>query len=215
MALLGHIGAAGEIARACKAGDEFPDEAHAGQDAALGAEQALPPAARASGDLQALVLRYQGAVWRYLRLLGADLHEADDLMQEAFVRCAERLRAGDCIVAPMPFLRGVARNLLLGARRRQRRRPPQVPWLDAVDEFVALQPAAIEDGRVDALRQCLQRLQGRSQQAVVWHHTDGLSHEQVAVRLGIGMHGVKSLLSRARDVLRDCVERRIQEEQRS
>ncbi|MFT4513835.1 MAG: RNA polymerase sigma-70 factor (ECF subfamily) [Planctomycetota bacterium] len=164
-------------------------------------------------ELATLVQRYQAPTWRYLRLLGADTHEADDLMQEAFVVCAERLRAGEKLLSPAAFLRGVARNLLLGGRRRDRRRPPTVSWLDAVDEFVTEQPAAIEDGRIDALRLCVQRLQGRVRQAVQWHHLEGMSREEAARRLGIGLHGLKSLLSRARESLRECVDRAQKKEQ--
>lgn len=157
--------------------------------------------------LAALVERHQASVWRYLRLLGADDHEADDLMQECFVVCAQRMQAGDPVQAPAAFLRGVARNLLLGSRRRDRRRPPTVQWLDAVDEFVAAQPQAIEDERIDALKVCVQKLSGRVREAVQWHHVEGLGREEVARRLGMGLNGVKSLLSRARDSLRECVER--------
>tara|TARA_R110002072_G_scaffold100429_2_gene221098 strand:+ start:25929 stop:26570 length:642 start_codon:yes stop_codon:yes gene_type:complete len=175
--------------------DEQPD---------MGLEQA---------ELAALVQQFQAPVWRYLRLLGADTHEADDLMQEAFVVCAERLRKGEQLLSPAAFLRGVARNLLLGSRRRDRRRPPTGQWLEAVEEFVAEQPEAIEDGRIDALRQCVQRLQGRVRQAVVWHHLEGVAREEVARRLGIGLHGMKSLLSRARESLRECVDRAQRKEQ--
>ena len=66
------------------------------------------------------------------------------------------LRGGEDLRVPAAFLRGVARNLLLGARRRERRNPPVVSWLDAVDEFVAAEPEAIEDARVDALRMCME-----------------------------------------------------------
>lgn len=158
-------------------------------------------------ELVQLVVSYQAPVWRYLRLLGAEANEADDLMQETFVCVAARLRDGEVLQAPAAFLRGIARNLLLGARRRERRSPPTISWLDAVDEFVVAEPAAIEDDRVDALRLCMQRLQGRAQQAVQWHHLDGVPREEVAVRLGLGINGLKSLLTRARESLRECVER--------
>lgn len=173
------------------------------------------PSDPADAELVQLVVSHQAPIWRYLRLLGADPEEADDLMQETFVRVAARLRAGEELRTPAAFLRGVARNLLLGARRRDRRKPPVVSWLDAVDEFVAAEPEAIEDARVDALRACMERLQGRALQAVQWHHLDGVPREEVAVRLGIGINGVKSLLSRSRQMLRECVQRTERKERSS
>lgn len=173
------------------------------------------PASTEVLDLGQLVVRFQAQVWRYLRLLGADTHEADDLMQETFVCVAGRQKLGDPVLAPAAYLRGIARNLLLGARRRDRRRPPTVSWLQAVDEFVTQQPDAIENGRIDALRRCVARLQGRARQAVQWHHLDGVPREEVAVRLGLGGNGLKSLLRRAREALRECVHRTERKERSS
>ncbi|MCA8973896.1 MAG: sigma-70 family RNA polymerase sigma factor [Planctomycetes bacterium] len=164
-------------------------------------------------DLAALVVRHQGMIWRYLRLLGADAHEADDLMQETFLRVARMLRGGEEPAAPAAFLRGVARNLLIGVRRRDHRRPLTSQWFDAVEQFAAAEPLAFEDGRVEVLRQCVQRLRGRVRQAVEWHHLEGVPRDEVAARLGIGPHGLKSLLGRARDALRECVNRMERKEQ--
>lgn len=161
-----------------------------------------------AADLRALVERHQRPTWRYLRLLGADVHEADDLMQESFVLLAQRLAGDERIVAPAAFLRGTARNLLLGARRKDRRRPPTVPWLDSVEQLVASDPVALEDGRLETLRQCVDRLSGRTRDAVQWFHIEGVERAEVGRRLGIQENGLKSLLSRARKALRDCVQER-------
>jgi len=161
--------------------------------------------------LAALIIEHQTMVWRYLRMLGADPDEADDLMQDTFLRAAEGVQRGEELLAPAAFLRAVARNLLIGARRRASRRPPNVEWIDAVESLVAEQPDAFDDRRIAALSHCVERLQGRMRQAVLWHHVDGLPYEATGQRLGIGLQGVKSLLSRARQILRQCIEQRIQE----
>lgn len=163
-------------------------------------------------DFAALVQAHQAMVWRYLRLLGADAHEADDLMQDAFVIAAERLLSGERIVDVAAYLRGTARNLLLGARRKSRREPPTVTWLEEVDEYLRDDADALEDERIELLRGCVDRLTGRMQDAVRWHHLEGASCGDVAQRLGIGANGIKSLLSRARQALRACVQRRMDKE---
>lgn len=160
-----------------------------------------------------LVQRHQTMIWRYLRLLGADAHEADDLMQDAFVRLGEGLARGEQVLSPPSFLRGVARNLLIGRRRRQRRQAPTVAWADAVDALVQ-EPRALADERVAALRRCIDDLGGRVRSAVEWHHIDGLSYREAASRLGIKEQGIKSLLARARVALRACIERRMAREER-
>jgi len=159
--------------------------------------------------LASLIERHQRMVWRYLRLLGADPHEADDRMQDTFVAFATDRRgsAPQCLPA---FLRGIARNLLFAARRRQ---PLTVEWADAVDALVGSDPEAFDDRRIEALRDCLGTLQGRARLAIECHHVEGLSRRDTASRLGISDEGAKSLLSRARDVLKQCIERRIRTEQ--
>ena len=84
---------------------------------------ATPPPRANEPTLAAIVAQEQRPLWRYLRLLGADAHEADDLLQDTFVQFAtgERTEAPRHVGA---FLRGIARNLLLAARRRQRRAEP-------------------------------------------------------------------------------------------
>jgi RNA polymerase sigma-70 factor, ECF subfamily len=173
---------------------------------------AMSLAADANAATMAAVALHQGMVWRYLRMIGADAHEADDCMQDAFVTFAEALRNGTAVHAPAAFLRGIARNLLLATRRREAKAPPEVAWLDAVDQLVAAEPSAFSDRRLDALRRCLERLGDRARQAIEAHHLHGMSRRELATQLGIGDEGAKSLLSRARDLLRDCVQQRLAEE---
>ncbi len=168
---------------------------------------------RTTDSFATLVQHHQSMVWRYLRLLGADPHEADDLMQDAFVRLAEGLGRGEPVLSPPAYLRGIARNLLIARRRRQRQQAPTVAWADAVDRL-AIEPHAFDDARVAALRRCIDRLGGRVRSAVEWHHVEGLSYREAARRLGIKEHGIKSLLGRARDALRACIERQLAQEER-
>ena len=65
--------------------------------------------------------------------------------------------------------------------------------------------------RVDAsllrLRSCLAGLDGRARDVVRLHYEERRSRREIGARLGIGEHGVKSLLRRTRTVLRDCMQR--------
>src|SRR3954469_2391343 len=161
-------------------------------------------------ELASLVERHQAGVWRYVRFLGADSTEADDLTQETFLAIArggfverdERQTAG--------YLRVVARNQLLALRRRQNREVSTVE-LEAADSVWAA--AAGPDGSltnyIDALRDCVDQLEGRARQAVDLHYHDHAGREAIASELGMQADGVKTLLRRTRDVLRECIERKI------
>lgn len=124
-----------------------------------------------------------------------DLAEAEDAVQEAYVRAWQRwprlIRDGD----PLPWVRTVAMRLAISTWRRTRgrlrahfRHGPQtdVPELSA--DRVAL---------VVALRE----LSPDQRQAVILHHLLDLPVEQVARETGASSGAVRTRLSRARRIL--------------
>lgn len=155
---------------------------------------------------EAVSVSQRTVVWRYLRALGADPGEADDLAQETMVVACETDAA--TVSDHQAFLLGVARNLWLGSRRWwQRRREREIA--DAVDELWQA-TAADDDGSelIDKLRDCLELLQPRSRQALELHYQDGLPWTEVAHRVDMKPNGIKTLAQRARTALRTCIERR-------
>jgi RNA polymerase sigma-70 factor, ECF subfamily len=137
----------------------------------------------------------------YGRLVGqlfavtGDLHEAEDVVQEAFVRAAarwSRLRDYD---VPEAWVRRVAVNLAASGLRRARRRlvllsrlgpPPQVPPL-SVEHLV--------------LAEALRALPISYRQVLVLHYLVGLPLDKVADQLDLSVGAVKARLHRARAAL--------------
>jgi RNA polymerase sigma-70 factor (ECF subfamily) len=152
------------------------------------------------------VAPHRTAIWRYLRMLGASADEADDLAQETMlVGCNEA--PADAGLA-RPFLRGVARNLWLRSRRWWRRRREREIAV-AVDElWLATVEADGGEELIERLRHCLQRLQPRSREALDLHYRSGLGWQAVSARIGLRPNGTKTLVQRARQALRTCIERR-------
>src|SRR5690606_5911786 len=126
-----------------------------------------------------------------------------------FLRLAHLLGQHRGIRSPASFLRGIAHNLLMSARRSGFRRRPTLEWSEAVEALVAEDGEALGDVRLEALRHCLARLGGRARQAIECHHLDGLSYADTGARLGLRSNGLRALLSRARSLLRDCMGRYI------
>jgi RNA polymerase sigma-70 factor (ECF subfamily) len=161
-------------------------------------------------DLAKLVGQHQASVWRYLRYLGADTSEAADLTQETFLAFARAKFAERDSRQTAGYLRTVARNQLLALRRRQKREVSTV-GIEAADRVwaVAAGPAGDLTRYLDALRECVSQLEGRGRQAVDLHYRQDLDREAIALQLEMKPDGVKTLLRRTRQVLRECVERKL------
>ena len=159
-----------------------------------------------SDDVVRLVRTHQTGVWRYLRYLGASAELADDLTQDTFLQLLRTPFREQSPAATAAWLRTVARNLLVRAFRRP---PFALADLDAIE--AAWDGFAREDAgdqTLHLLRACVGELTGRARDAVRWHYEERCSRADIGARLGLGADGVKSLLRRARSLLRACVERR-------
>jgi RNA polymerase sigma-70 factor (ECF subfamily) len=129
-----------------------------------------------------------------LVLVTGDLHEAEDIAQDALTRAAarwSRLRDYDL---PEAWVRRVAVNLTISNRRRTRRRLGVLAGLQAPRV-----PAVSEDAV--ALVEALQRLPVRHRQALVPHYLLDLPVEEAARSLGVPAGTVKSWLARGRKAL--------------
>ncbi|MEX0641738.1 MAG: RNA polymerase sigma factor [Pirellulales bacterium] len=161
-------------------------------------------------DLASLIDRHQAGVWRYVRYLGADTTEADDLTQETFLAVARGGFAERDDRQTAGYLRTVARNQLLVLRRRQNREVCTVE-LEAADTVWA--SAAGPDGSLeiwlDALRECVDGLEGRARQAIDMHYHEHAGRDVIAMKLDLQPEGVKTLLRRTRQILRECIERKL------
>jgi RNA polymerase sigma-70 factor (ECF subfamily) len=158
--------------------------------------------------LGALAERFRPALWRYLRVLGADAATADDVVQEAFVIVLRR--DGFDATAPgavFTFLRTTARQLW---RRSRDRRTSDLE----LDQAEALWSARCGDGPgddyVDALRACVERLPPRSRALLEATYGDGEGRAGSGARVGLGKDGVKSALRRLRAFLHRCITQRLE-----
>jgi len=166
--------------------------------------------AQGNFDLGDLVRQHQAGVWRYLRFLGCDVAESDDLVQETFLAVAKKPFEVRTRRESAAYLRTVARNLLLGQVRKRGRRPVEVD-LEAVEIVWA---AAAGDSGLDdyleALSGCLQSALGdEARRAIDLQYGQSASRIEIAERLNMTAEGVKTLLRRARASLRKCVERKL------
>jgi RNA polymerase sigma-70 factor (ECF subfamily) len=164
-------------------------------------------AAYRHGDVRAFEMLFERHHGR-LRALGvrylADAAEADDVVQETFLRLlriADRVDEGFKVMA---WLHRVAENLCLTVLRRRGRIQlvsGDEEWiLGARDQHRARQPdQAYEMGQArDRLRRVAAGLPAQQRAAFLMREIEGLAYGDIAARLGISHGAVESLLFRAR-----------------
>ncbi len=150
------------------------------------------------------------SLWRYLRMHGASPTEADDLAQEAFVVALQKGALDLEPAARWTFLQRTARFLFLRLRKAGR---SGAQLADAVDELWSRDCGADDaEALLDAVRACVEQLDGRARTAVEMSYGfDQIEQSRAAIATALGMqeNGVKTLLQRVRKVLRACIDRRL------
>lgn len=158
----------------------------------------------------ALVQRHQQAVYGYLRSQLLEQADAEDLCQEAFLRCyVGRARFDDSVLV-RPWLIGIARNLLREHCRRAKRRK-EVAWTELCLELEALSPP--NDDRYDELRShlpsCLDSLGPSAREALDLRYGANLRLSEIGEKLRRSEGAVKLLVFRARAALKHCLDGKI------
>ena len=135
-----------------------------------------------------------------------DLAEAQDCVQEAFIRAWDRRRSLDADQAPEAWVRTVAYRLAVSRWRRARlaRRPPDRACATAA-------PAEPDVTRV-ALARALRALPPEQRRAIVLHHLCDLSVADIALETGAPVGTVKARLSRGRAALAELLGDRVPKE---
>ena len=149
----------------------------------------------------------------YLMSLVGNHHVADDLIQEVAITCWKRFADYDTTRPFLPWALGIARIQVFSAWRA-RSRQPQALDEDVAANLEAETPAeepALAD-RVQALRTCLEGLPEASRQVVQVVYGQDMEQTEAAERLGTSHGALRVRLTRLREVLRACIERRLRHE---
>lgn len=135
------------------------------------------------------------AVYRFAAVLVRHHQDAEDVVQEAFLKLFRHLESGGSTSNIRGWLFTVAAH---AARDRQRARRRWIPWLPAHEPRV--QPVSLpdEDGRLKEAREALRRLPERDRLLLLLR-AQGLSYREIAGAAAIRPASVGRLLARAVD----------------
>lgn len=131
-----------------------------------------------------------------LHAMCGDRGEAEDAVQEAFVRALMKPEAFAALENPVGWLRTVAVNQIRGRwRRRKRHRAIEHLLADEARPSPGLSPHYV------AIVGALQQIPFAQREAIVMHHIGDMSVGQISDALGVPAGTVKARLSRGRTAL--------------
>jgi RNA polymerase sigma factor (sigma-70 family) len=166
----------------------------------------------AQGDRTALRMIYDAEAARMLGVALRLLHRralAEEAVHDAFVQIWRHAETFDPARGrARAWLYAVLRHRALNIRRDEDR-------TELTDDLEPLQLPSEGDGaeslvirlsETSALRRCLERLEPARREAITLAYVEGLSHRELAGRLGVPVGTAKSWIRRSLLVLRDCLE---------
>ena len=152
--------------------------------------------------------RYRARLFAYTRqMLGGSRSDAEDALQDVFLRAYNALRADERPVVLKAWLYRVAHNRCIDHLRRPT--PPAAEVFD-VSRTPTPDPLAEAERREDLRRLIadVQRLPEQQRSALLMREMEGLSYADLAQALDTSIPAVKSLLVRARIGLVEAAEAR-------
>jgi RNA polymerase sigma factor (sigma-70 family) len=144
--------------------------------------------------------RYEKRLLAYARQMLPRGHDAEDALQDVFVRAYSGLRSSERELALRAWLFRVAHNRCIDELRRPAPPPPEVLQL----AFRTVQDPVAEADRRESLRRLIadmRRLPDQQRSALLMREMGGMSYAELATTLGTSVPAVKSLLVRARIAL--------------
>jgi RNA polymerase sigma-70 factor (ECF subfamily) len=159
------------------------------------------------GAFEALVRKYQHRIYTLCRYLLQNPQDADDAAQDTFVKAFQGLKRFSPVASFYTWLYRIASNTCFDRRRRASVRTEVSAA--AEDDFPERIPSpapspesAYETKQAtDALHAALQCLSEKLRVPLVLKEVEGLSYEEIAAAMDIGVGTVKSRISRAREEL--------------
>lgn len=171
-------------------------------------------AQRGDGDaFAALVERHHRGVRACLVARMNDPHEAEDLAQEVFVTAFRKLADYDPARPMAPWLRSIALNLLRNHWRKFRAQAigGNTELAELLDQQIAVECASEREPLLHAaLHDCLERMDGPARELLHRRYGDEESVRELSDRLQRGYSALTMQLHRLREVLAECIGRKME-----
>ncbi|HXG63360.1 MAG TPA: sigma-70 family RNA polymerase sigma factor [Planctomycetota bacterium] len=157
-----------------------------------------------------LLMKHRAELFAYLMAAVRNLHDAEDLLQDVSLAASaswSQYRPGTPF---LPWAREIARRRILHYGKRRGRRPALLEpgVLEQLDRAAADSEEPLDPRRA-ALRKCLEELGSRGRRILEMRYGDKLDVPRIADVLGRTVQAAYALLKRTKQILRECVQRRL------
>jgi RNA polymerase sigma-70 factor (ECF subfamily) len=160
---------------------------------------------------QALVEKYQNALYHHIRRIVRDRAEVDDLVQESFIKAFSALESYSSSYAFSTWLYKIATNHGIDFLRKRRLRTQSIdrPVQTREGEMEVELPDTtyrpdrhiVEDQRKTLIQEAIDALPPKYHRVIVLRHQHEKSYEEIARELDLPLGTVKAHIFRAREML--------------
>jgi len=162
-----------------------------------------------SGEIEPfgiLAERYEGKMMRYARRFLFGYEDAEDLVQEVFLKAFVNMQSFDAARKFSPWIYRIAHNEFINAIKKKSREPLPFFSIDTLlPHFVSDEKADDEASRKETremIEKCVHKLDPKYREPVVLHYLEELSYKEIADILRIPVATVGIRLKRGKDMLR-------------
>ncbi|HOK08558.1 MAG TPA: sigma-70 family RNA polymerase sigma factor [Candidatus Hydrogenedens sp.] len=157
-----------------------------------------------------LIQRYKNQIYTLCFYLTRDTHNAEDLVQETFIRIYKNINRIDPKAQFKTFIFTIARNLALNQLRNDQRKKNFLVRLFERWNYNHKEknnsPSSLTYSEskelIDIVQECMLELSPEYKEILLLRETQGLDYESIAEVLGCRIGTVRSRLARARAELR-------------
>lgn len=174
----------------------------------IGASEAAASNRFSASAIELLYRRQASRLRGYLsRRLGRD--EADDLLQDSFLKLVGAKPLGSPVDCPEAFVTAIARNALRDRARAAARQAIQLRQLAGDADRTPDDPHRLSESResLRAIEHALGDMNPRRRRIFLLHRFDDLTYAEIGEAVGMSEKGVKKQMAKALVELRNAVER--------
>ncbi|MFI4876008.1 MAG: sigma-70 family RNA polymerase sigma factor [Blastopirellula sp. JB062] len=157
--------------------------------------------------VQRLFVQHQSQLKAFAIVLSSNFAQADDVMQETFLTVTAKAHEFDLGSNFLAWSRSILRYKVLEAKRAA-----SDPTVQLVESLASSCPEEWGgDERLQALTACLGQLAPKAREIVMLRYKREHSPVQIASLLSRSVNSVHVALSKARAVLRECMDRQLKQ----